>query len=67
MTHRDGGVAGEVHEGVLEHAAVARGEHEAVAVEPLVVLGVVRHGLAVNHVAHGRSPWEDRGGRSWTC
>mmetsp|Transcript_9225 Transcript_9225/g.37722 ORF Transcript_9225/g.37722 Transcript_9225/m.37722 type:complete len:328 (-) Transcript_9225:30-1013(-) len=52
---RDGGVAGEVHEGVVEHAAVARGEHEAVAVEPLVVLGVVGHGLAENHVAHGRA------------
>ena len=50
MTHRDGGVAGEVHEGVLEHAAVARGEHEAVAVEPLVVLGVVRHGLSLIHI-----------------
>ena len=42
-----------MHEGVLEHASVARGEHEAVTVEPLVVLGVVSHGLAVNHVAHG--------------
>jgi hypothetical protein len=44
-----------VHEGVLQHAAVPRGEHEAVAVEPLVVLGVVRHRLAVQDVAHGRA------------
>ena len=41
-----------MHEGVLEHAAVARGEHEAVAVEPGVVLGVVRHRLAVDDIAH---------------
>ena len=53
LTYGDGGVAGEVHEGVLEHAAVARGEHEAVAVEPGVVLGVVSHRLTVNDVTHG--------------
>ena len=55
VTYGDGGVAGEVHEGVLEHAAVARGEDEAVTVEPLVVLGVVGHRLAVEDVAHGRA------------
>ena len=32
---------------------MARGEHEAVAVEPGVVLGVVRHRLAVDDVPHG--------------
>ena len=31
---------------------MTRGEHEAVAVEPLAVLRVVRHRFAVNHVAH---------------
>jgi len=48
-------VSGEVEQGVLEHAAVAGGENEAVTVEPVGVLGVVAHDLVVEDVAHGRA------------
>jgi len=52
-TYGHGLVAGEVHDGVLEHGAVASGEDEPVAVSPLGVGGVVLHGLVVEHVSHG--------------
>jgi hypothetical protein len=38
--HRDAVVSGEVKQCVLEHASMAGGEDEAVAVEPVGVLGV---------------------------
>lgn len=52
MNHLYTVVASEVKQSVLEHAAVAGGENEAVAVEPVGVLGVVPHYLVVQDVAH---------------
>jgi len=51
-TYRNARVTGKVHQRILEHATVTGGEHEAVAVEPLGVLRVVRHRLAENDIAH---------------
>ena len=51
-TYRNARVTGEVHQRILKHATVTGGEHEAVAVEPLGVLRVVRHRLAENDIAH---------------
>lgn len=53
-------VAEEVQQGVVQHAAVAVGEDEAIAVEPLGVLGVEGHELVEQDVgdgghAHGRT------------
>lgn len=53
-------VAKQVQQGILEHAAVAVGKHETVAVEPLGVLGVEGHELVEQDVgdgghAHGRT------------
>jgi len=45
-------VAGQVQDGVLEDAGVPGGEHEAVAVRPLRVGGVVAQKLAVDQVGH---------------
>ena len=45
-------VTGEVQQRVKQHAAVTGGQHEAVAVEPLGVLGVVLEEL-VGGVTHG--------------
>jgi len=42
--------------GVLEHAAMAGGKDEAVAVEPIWVLGVVPHDLVVQDVTHRSAP-----------
>lgn len=53
MTHLDTVVASEVKESVLEHAAMAGREDEAVTVEPGGVLGVVAHDLVVEDVTHG--------------
>ena len=47
-------VAGEVQRGVLEDARVAGREHEAVAVRPARIGGVVSHALAVEDVGDGR-------------
>ena len=47
-------VAREVEPRVEEHRAVARGQHEAVAVDPLRVVGVEGHGLAEEDGAHLR-------------
>ena len=55
LPHLDAVVSGEVEQGVLEHASVAGGEDEAVAVEPVGVLGVVAHDLVVEDVSHGRA------------
>lgn len=42
--------------GVLEHATMAGGKDEAVAVEPVWVLGVVPHDLVVQDVTHRSAP-----------
>mmetsp|Transcript_43038 Transcript_43038/g.93615 ORF Transcript_43038/g.93615 Transcript_43038/m.93615 type:complete len:589 (-) Transcript_43038:33-1799(-) len=60
VIHGDAGVAREVEHGVLQHAAVAGGQHEAVAVDPLGVLRVEIHLLreeaeADRRLAHGRA------------
>ena len=46
-------VAAEVQQRVLEDRGVTVGEHEAVAVRPLRIGGVVAHHTAVEHVAKG--------------
>ena len=46
-------VTGEVQQRVQQHAAVAGRQHEAVAVEPLGVLGVVLEELVPEGVTHG--------------
>ena len=46
-------VAAEVQQRVEQHAAVAGREHEAVAVEPLGILGVVPQHLVPEGVGHG--------------
>ena len=53
ILHRHRVVAGEVQQGVEQHAAVAGREHEAVAVEPLRILGVVPQHLVPQGVGHG--------------
>mmetsp|Transcript_21639 Transcript_21639/g.60016 ORF Transcript_21639/g.60016 Transcript_21639/m.60016 type:complete len:323 (+) Transcript_21639:1807-2775(+) len=53
IIHRHAVVAVQVQQAVLEHGSVASGQHEAVPVEPLRVLGVVLHDLVVQDVAHG--------------
>ena len=47
-------VAEKVEEGVVEHASVAVGKHEAVAVDPVGVLGVEGHELVEEDVGHRR-------------
>mmetsp|Transcript_70975 Transcript_70975/g.161223 ORF Transcript_70975/g.161223 Transcript_70975/m.161223 type:complete len:327 (+) Transcript_70975:448-1428(+) len=46
-------VTSEVKQGVLQHAAMAGGEHETVAVHPVGVLRVEVHFLREEHVADG--------------
>ena len=46
-------VAGEVQQRIQQHAAMTSGEHEAVAVEPLGVLGVVLEELVPERITHG--------------
>ena len=46
-------IAGEVQQRVEQHAAVASRQHEAVAVEPLGVLGVVIEELVPERITHG--------------
>lgn len=55
ITDLDAIVAGKVEESVLEHTAMAGGQDEAVAVEPVGVLRVVPHDLVVEDVSHGRA------------
>lgn len=59
--HRDAVVASEVEQRVLEHASVAGGEHEAVAVEPVGVLGVEPEELVEEDVAKGRAAHGEAG------
>ena len=47
-------VAGEIEQAVEQHRAVARGQHEAVAAEPLRILRVVAHEARVEQVSRGR-------------
>ena len=47
-------VAEQVQQGIDQHRAVARGQHEAVAVDPLGIGGVVLHLLAPDGVGRGR-------------
>lgn len=47
-----GVIAGEVEECILEHASMAGGEHKAIAIEPLGILGVIPHDLIIQYVAH---------------
>lgn len=61
-------VARQVQHAVLQRAGVAVGQHEAVAVAPLGVLGVELHRLAEEHVGHGRAAMGAPGGptcRRW--
>ena len=44
-------VASHVEPRIQEHGAVATGEHEAVAIKPLGILGVVLHEVGVEHRA----------------
>jgi hypothetical protein len=46
-------IAEEVKEGILEHAAMAVGQNEAVTVEPVGVLGVELHELVEENVGNG--------------
>ena len=65
LAHRDGGEAGEVHEGVLEHAAMTSREDEAVAIEPGGVIGVEVHEFLEQEVAGGgRAHWKARVARA---
>lgn len=45
--------AHQVQDGVLEHGAVARAQHEAIPVGPLGVLGVDIHEVLPDDVGHG--------------
>ena len=47
-------VAGEMEHGVEQHGPVSAGEHEAVAVRPVGVFGVVPHEARPQHVGDGR-------------
>jgi hypothetical protein len=47
-------VAREVQHRIEQHGAVSGGQHEAVAIRPLRVLGVVAQVLLPQHVGHGR-------------
>ena len=46
-------VAEQVQQAVDQHGTVARGQHEAVAIEPLGIGGIVRHLLAPHGVGGG--------------
>jgi hypothetical protein len=47
------GITEKVEESILKHAAVAVGEHEAITVDPVGVLGVEAHELVEEDVSHG--------------
>mmetsp|Transcript_76810 Transcript_76810/g.215909 ORF Transcript_76810/g.215909 Transcript_76810/m.215909 type:complete len:575 (+) Transcript_76810:715-2439(+) len=53
VVHAHTGIAREVQHGVLQHAAVARGQHEAVAIDPLRVRRVEVHLFGEEHIADG--------------
>mmetsp|Transcript_24993 Transcript_24993/g.54348 ORF Transcript_24993/g.54348 Transcript_24993/m.54348 type:complete len:246 (-) Transcript_24993:26-763(-) len=52
IVERDAVISSQVQHSVLEHRAVASGQHEAIPVHPLRVLGIVPHDLVPQNVAH---------------
>jgi len=54
-------VAGEVQQRIEQHAAVTGGQHKAVAVEPLGVLGVVAKDLVPQRISHRGAPHRQAG------
>ena len=57
-------VAGEMQQAVEQHGAVAGGEHEAVAIEPVRVFGVVLQKLSQSVKPWRRRPSGSRDGRN---
>ena len=49
-------IARQVQQGIEQHAAMPGGQHKAIPVEPLGILGIVAHHLVPQGIAHGRGP-----------